>query len=93
MLVLCEPSLYIIRIYLFEFIGSRDRSAISWDVETQENVMTLSGHDHELTHICAHPSLKFLTTSSRDKTLGYGILKIKYQVYGNYIRSSWYCTI
>ena len=28
--------------------------------------MTLSGHDHELTHICAHPSLKFLTTSSRD---------------------------
>lgn len=47
---------------------SWDRTAILWDVETREQLQTLSGHDHELTHVSSHPSQKLVVTASRDST-------------------------
>lgn len=48
--------------------ASWDRTAILWDVETKEQLQTLSGHDHELTHVAAHPSQRLVVTASRDST-------------------------
>lgn len=48
--------------------ASWDRTAILWDVETKESLQTLSGHDHELTHVAAHPSQRLVVTASRDST-------------------------
>lgn len=48
--------------------ASWDRTAILWDVETKESLQTLSGHDHELTHVSAHPSQRLVVTASRDST-------------------------
>lgn len=48
--------------------ASWDRTAILWDIETKESLQTLSGHDHELTHVSAHPSQRLVVTASRDST-------------------------
>lgn len=48
--------------------ASWDRSAILWDVETKAPIQTLTGHDNELTHCCAHQSHRLVVTSSRDST-------------------------
>lgn len=48
--------------------ASWDRTAILWDVETREQLQTLTGHDHELTHVSSHPSQKLVVTASRDST-------------------------
>uniref|UniRef100_A0A240SX86 WD repeat-containing protein 37 n=1 Tax=Glossina pallidipes TaxID=7398 RepID=A0A240SX86_GLOPL len=48
--------------------GSWDRIAILWDVETREPLQPLSGHDHELTHVSAHPTQRLVVTASRDST-------------------------
>lgn len=48
--------------------GSWDRTAILWDVESREPVQTLTGHDHELTHVSAHASQRLVVTASRDST-------------------------
>lgn len=48
--------------------ASWDRTAILWDVETKEQLQTLTGHDHELTHVSAHPSQRLVVTASRDST-------------------------
>jgi len=48
--------------------ASWDRSAILWDVETKEPIQSLTGHDHELTHVSAHPSQRLVVTASRDST-------------------------
>lgn len=48
--------------------GSWDRTAILWDVESREPVQTLTGHDHELTHVSAHSSQRLVVTASRDST-------------------------
>lgn len=48
--------------------GSWDRTAILWDVETGEVLQPLTGHDHELTHVSAHPIQKLVVTASRDST-------------------------
>lgn len=48
--------------------GSWDRTAILWDVETGEALQPLTGHDHELTHVSAHPTQKLVVTASRDST-------------------------
>uniref|UniRef100_A0A1I8PLP6 WD repeat-containing protein 37 n=2 Tax=Stomoxys calcitrans TaxID=35570 RepID=A0A1I8PLP6_STOCA len=48
--------------------GSWDRTAILWDVETKEPLQPLSGHDHELTHVSAHPTQRLVVTASRDST-------------------------
>lgn len=48
--------------------ASWDRTAILWDVETREALVPLTGHDRELTHAAAHPTLRLVVTSSRDST-------------------------
>uniref|UniRef100_A0A1A9W5P9 WD repeat-containing protein 37 n=1 Tax=Glossina brevipalpis TaxID=37001 RepID=A0A1A9W5P9_9MUSC len=48
--------------------GSWDRVAILWDVETREPLQPLTGHDHELTHVSAHPTQRLVVTASRDST-------------------------
>lgn len=48
--------------------ASWDRTAILWDIETKTPIQTLSGHDSELTHCCAHQSHRLVVTSSRDST-------------------------
>lgn len=48
--------------------GSWDRTAILWDVETRESLQPLTGHDHELTHVSAHPTQRLVVTASRDST-------------------------
>lgn len=48
--------------------SSWDRTAILWDIETKTAIQTLTGHDNELTHCCAHTSNKLVVTSSRDST-------------------------
>ncbi|XP_017486107.1 PREDICTED: WD repeat-containing protein 37 [Rhagoletis zephyria] len=48
--------------------GSWDRTAILWDVESREPIQTLTGHDHELTHVSAHSSQRLVVTASRDST-------------------------
>jgi WD repeat-containing protein 37 len=48
--------------------ASWDRSAILWDIETKSPIQTLTGHDNELTHCCAHQSHRLVVTSSRDST-------------------------
>ncbi|XP_055697148.1 WD repeat-containing protein 37 [Phlebotomus papatasi] len=48
--------------------ASWDRSAILWDVETREPLQPLTGHDHELTHACAHQTQRLVVTASRDST-------------------------
>lgn len=48
--------------------GSWDRTALLWDVETKEVLQPLTGHDHELTHVSAHPNQKLVITASRDTT-------------------------
>lgn len=48
--------------------ASWDRTAILWDVETKDALQTLSGHDHQLTHVSAHPSQRLVVTASRDTT-------------------------
>ncbi|XP_030369774.1 WD repeat-containing protein 37 [Scaptodrosophila lebanonensis] len=48
--------------------GSWDRTAILWDVETREPLQPLTGHDHELTHVSAHPTQRLVVTASRDTT-------------------------
>lgn len=48
--------------------ASWDRTAILWDIETKAAIQTLTGHDNELTHCCAHTSNRLVVTSSRDST-------------------------
>ncbi|XP_032222358.2 WD repeat-containing protein 37 isoform X2 [Nematostella vectensis] len=48
--------------------ASWDRTAKLWDVETGEQVHSLTGHDQELTHTCTHPSQQLIVTSSTDTT-------------------------
>ncbi|XP_043192688.1 WD repeat-containing protein 37-like isoform X2 [Amphibalanus amphitrite] len=48
--------------------ASWDRTAQLFDVNTGESLNTLAGHDQELTHVSAHPSHKFVVTSSKDFT-------------------------
>ncbi|EDW84537.1 uncharacterized protein Dwil_GK14176 [Drosophila willistoni] len=48
--------------------GSWDRTAILWDVETAQPLQPLTGHDHELTHVSAHPTQRLVVTASRDTT-------------------------
>ncbi|XP_063231430.1 WD repeat-containing protein 37 isoform X2 [Bacillus rossius redtenbacheri] len=48
--------------------ASWDRTAGLHDAETGELVQSLSGHDHELTHISSHPLQRLVVTSSRDTT-------------------------
>ncbi|SPP88007.1 WD repeat-containing protein 37 [Drosophila guanche] len=48
--------------------GSWDRTAILWDVETSQPLQPLTGHDHELTHVSAHPTQRLVVTASRDTT-------------------------
>ncbi|KAM7360935.1 WD repeat domain 37 [Cochliomyia hominivorax] len=48
--------------------GSWDRTAILWDVETRDPLQPLTGHDHELTHVSAHPTQRLVVTASRDST-------------------------
>lgn len=48
--------------------GSWDRTAILWDVETGQPLQPLTGHDHELTHVSAHPTQRLVVTASRDTT-------------------------
>ncbi|XP_066156812.1 WD repeat-containing protein 37 [Euwallacea fornicatus] len=48
--------------------ASWDRLAILHDVETCTQLLTLSGHDQELTHTASHPTQKLAVTSSRDTT-------------------------
>lgn len=48
--------------------GSWDRTALLWDIETKEVLQPLTGHDHELTHVSAHPNQKLVITASRDTT-------------------------
>lgn len=45
-----------------------DRIAILWNVETKEQVQSLTGHDSELTYVSAHPTQKLVVTASRDST-------------------------
>ncbi|EDW54646.1 GM18704 [Drosophila sechellia] len=45
--------------------GSWDRTAILWDVETGLPLQPLTGHDHELTHVSAHPTQRLVVTASR----------------------------
>lgn len=48
--------------------ASWDRTAILWDIETKSPIQTLTGHDSELTHCCAHQNHRLVVTSSRDTT-------------------------
>ncbi|KAL1501134.1 hypothetical protein ABEB36_006519 [Hypothenemus hampei] len=48
--------------------ASWDRLAILHDVETCTQLVSLSGHDQELTHTASHPTQKLAVTSSRDTT-------------------------
>ncbi|XP_064644351.1 WD repeat-containing protein 37-like [Lineus longissimus] len=48
--------------------ASWDRMANLYDAETAEVINTLTGHDSELTHVCAHPAQKLVVTSSKDTT-------------------------
>ncbi|ERL91341.1 hypothetical protein D910_08673, partial [Dendroctonus ponderosae] len=48
--------------------ASWDRLAILHDVETCTQLLTLAGHDQELTHTASHPTQKLAVTSSRDTT-------------------------
>ncbi|XP_033624509.1 WD repeat-containing protein 37-like [Asterias rubens] len=48
--------------------ASWDRTANLYDVDTRAIVHTLTGHDQQLTHCCAHPSQKLVVTSSADTT-------------------------
>ncbi|XP_055678239.1 WD repeat-containing protein 37 [Lutzomyia longipalpis] len=48
--------------------ASWDRTAILWDMETREPLQPLTGHDHELTHACAHQTQRLVVTASRDST-------------------------
>lgn len=48
--------------------ASWDRTAILWDIETKSPIQTLTGHDSELTHCCAHQNHRLVVTSSRDST-------------------------
>ncbi|KAF7277875.1 hypothetical protein GWI33_009129 [Rhynchophorus ferrugineus] len=48
--------------------ASWDRSAILHDVETGAQIVTLTGHDQELTHTASHYNQKLAVTSSRDTT-------------------------
>uniref|UniRef100_A0A146KNQ2 WD repeat-containing protein 37 n=3 Tax=Lygus hesperus TaxID=30085 RepID=A0A146KNQ2_LYGHE len=48
--------------------ASWDRTAALYDVETKEQIHSLSGHDQELTHTCAHHSQRLVVTSSQDTT-------------------------
>lgn len=48
--------------------ASWDRTAALYDVETGELLQSLTGHDQELTHTCAHHSQKLVVTSSQDTT-------------------------
>jgi WD40 repeat protein len=46
--------------------ASWDRQAILWDIESHQALQTLSGHDHELTHVSSHPTQRLVVTASRD---------------------------
>ncbi|XP_073997822.1 WD repeat-containing protein 37-like isoform X4 [Rhodnius prolixus] len=48
--------------------ASWDRTAAIYDVQTSELIHSLTGHDQELTHTCAHHSQKLVVTSSQDTT-------------------------
>lgn len=48
--------------------ASWDRSAILFDAETGEQIITLTGHDQELTDVRAHPTQRLAVTSSKDTT-------------------------
>lgn len=48
--------------------ASWDRTANLYDLETSAVVHSLTGHDQELTHACAHPTQKMVVTSSMDTT-------------------------
>ncbi|VDD96351.1 unnamed protein product [Enterobius vermicularis] len=48
--------------------ASWDRNANVYDVEREEILNVLSGHDDELTHCSAHSSQKLVVTASRDST-------------------------
>ncbi|CAH1400131.1 unnamed protein product [Nezara viridula] len=48
--------------------ASWDRTAALYDVETGDLLQSLTGHDQELTHTCAHHSQKLVVTSSQDTT-------------------------
>ncbi|KAK2184675.1 hypothetical protein NP493_257g02017 [Ridgeia piscesae] len=48
--------------------ASWDRTANLYDAETGELITTLTGHDQELTNVCAHTSQKLVVTTSKDTT-------------------------
>ncbi len=49
--------------------ASWDRSANLYNVETGGTLLqTLAGHDHELTHVACHPTMRLVATSSVDTT-------------------------
>ncbi|CAH1774039.1 unnamed protein product [Owenia fusiformis] len=48
--------------------ASWDRAAHLYDADSGEIVNTLTGHDEELTNVCAHPVQKLVVTSSKDTT-------------------------
>lgn len=48
--------------------ASWDRSAILFDADTGEQIITLTGHDQELTDVRAHPTQRLAVTSSKDTT-------------------------
>lgn len=48
--------------------ASWDRTAALYDVETGDLIQSLTGHDEDLTHTCAHHSQKLVVTSSQDTT-------------------------
>ncbi|KAL1122922.1 hypothetical protein AAG570_003247 [Ranatra chinensis] len=48
--------------------ASWDRTANVYDVETEDILHTLTGHDQELTHTSAHHSQRLVVTSSKDTT-------------------------
>ncbi|XP_041371688.1 WD repeat-containing protein 37-like isoform X2 [Gigantopelta aegis] len=48
--------------------ASWDRQAILHDVETGEQINTLTGHIQELNEVRAHPSQRLVVTSSKDTT-------------------------
>ncbi|XP_060533348.1 WD repeat-containing protein 37 [Cylas formicarius] len=48
--------------------ASWDRTAILHDIDSGVQLLTLTGHDQELTHTASHNSQKLAVTSSRDTT-------------------------
>lgn len=48
--------------------ASWDRTANLYDAESGEVINTLTGHDQELTNVCAHVNQKLVVTASKDTT-------------------------